>query len=118
MRASRRLAMLQGWRMFSRGIRRRIGRPRNIAPDQLLYGCNALALDWGDQGYGCAGASGAAGAADAVDVIVGMMRDIEIEDVAHRRDIKATRRHVGCDQQSNFLLPELLEGRGPRRLIH
>src|SRR6516162_5998439 len=42
--------------------------------------------------------SRAAGAADAMNVIVGMMRDVKIEDVAYLRNIKAARCDVGSDQ--------------------
>ena len=44
-------------------------------------------------------AAGAAGAADAVDVVLGVGRHVEVEDVAHRRDIEAARRDVAGDQE-------------------
>src|SRR3979490_2120625 len=65
-----------------------------------------------------AGASGAAGAADAVDIVIGMMRNVEIEDVAHGRNIEAAGGDVGSDEEGNFTLAELGEGGGARRLVH
>ena len=63
-------------------------------------------------------AAGAAGAADAVDVIVGMMRHVEIEDVADGGNIEAAGGDVGSDQQRNLALAELIQRRGAGRLIH
>jgi hypothetical protein len=65
-----------------------------------------------------AGASGAAGTADAVNVVVGMMGNVEIEDVADGRDIEAAGRDVGGDQQRDFALAELVECGGAGGLIH
>ena len=53
-----------------------------------------------------------------MDVIVGMMRDVEIEDVADRRNIETARGDVGGDQQGHFVLAELLERRRARGLVH
>ena len=61
---------------------------------------------------------GAAGAADAVHVIVRMMRHVEIEHVAHGRDVEPARRDVGGDQQLDLAAAELLERGGARRLVH
>src|SRR5580704_7565591 len=72
----------------------------------------------GDDGDGGAVSPGAAGAADAVHVVVGMDRHVEIIDVADVGNIEAARGDVGGDQQRNFVLAELLERRGARRLVH
>ena len=56
--------------------------------------------------------------ADPVDIIVGMMRDVEIEDVTDLGDIEAARRDVGCDQERQFAFAELIERRHARGLIH
>ena len=42
--------------------------------------------------------AGAPGAANAVDVILGMDRHIEVEHMAHFRNVEAARGHVGSDQ--------------------
>ncbi len=55
-------------------------------------------IERGDDGDRGAGAAGAAGAADAMNVIVGMMRDVEIEDMADGGNIEAASRDVGRDQ--------------------
>ena len=52
-----------------------------------------------------------------MDVIIGMMRDVEIEDVADRRDIEAARGNVGGDKQSDFILAELLQRRRAGGLV-
>ena len=72
--------------------------PGDGLADQLLDRVDRLAVDGRDDGDGGAAQAGAAGAADAVDVIVGVMRHVEIEDVAHRRDVEAARGDVGGDQ--------------------
>ena len=75
-------------------------------------------IERGDHGDRGAGAAGAAGAADPMNVIVGMMRYVEIEDVTGGGNVEAARGDVGCNQQRNFALAELIECRGTRRLIH
>ncbi len=59
-----------------------------------------------------------ASAADAVDVVVGMMGNVEIEDVADGGNIEAAGCDVGGDQQRNFALAELIKRRRAGRLIH
>src|SRR5260221_172912 len=49
------------------------------------------------------------GAADAMNVIVGMMRYVEIKDVAGCGNIEAAGGDVGSDQQRNFALAELIQ---------
>ena len=65
-----------------------------------------------------AGTAGAPGAADTVHVVVGMMRNIEIEDVADGGNIETARGDVGGHQQRDFTLAELIKGCGARRLVH
>ena len=62
--------------------------------------------------------AGAAGAADAVDVVVGVMRHVEIEDVAHFRNVEPAGGDIGRDQQLGLALAEGLERGGARRLVH
>ena len=90
----------------------------NGLSDQLFDRDDRFLIERGDDGDRGAGAPGAAGAADAMDVVVGMMRDVEIEDVADRGNVETAGGDVGCDQQRNFALAELIERRGARRLIH
>ena len=73
--------------------RDRSGRSASRSPSTAL---RSIGRDDRDGG---AAQAGAAGAADAVDVIVGMVRHVEIEDVADGRDVEAARGDVGGDQQ-------------------
>jgi hypothetical protein len=52
-----------------------------------------------------------------VDVVLGVRRHVEIEDVAHRRDVEAARRHVAGDQQRACCL-ETVERLHARSLVH
>jgi hypothetical protein len=97
---------------------RRRTHPRNGLADQLFDRRDAFRLGRGNDSDGGARPSRAAGAADAMDVIVGMMRDVEVEDVAHRWNVEPARRDIGSHQQSHFVPAELIERGGARRLIH
>ena len=90
----------------------------NGLPDQLFDRDHRFLIERGDDRDRGAGAAGAAGAADAMDVVVGMMRDVEIEDVADGGNVEAAGGDVGGDQQRNLTLAELIERCGARRLIH
>src|SRR6185437_14878047 len=91
---------------------------RNGLTGQLFDRNHRFLVERGDDGDRRAGASGAAGAADTVDVVIGVMRDVEIEDVAGRGNIEATGGDVGGDQQRNFALAELIQRLRTGRLIH
>src|SRR5258708_35156282 len=80
----------------------------NGLPDQLFDRDNGFVIERGDDGDRGAGAAGAAGAADAMDVIVGMMRYIEVEDMADGGNIEATGCDVGGDQERNLAFAELI----------
>ena len=90
----------------------------NVLAGQSFDRGDRLGVERGDHRDRGAGPPGAAGTADAMHVVVGMMRHIEIEDVAHDRDIEAAGRDVGSNQQRNLALAELIQRRGTRRLIH
>src|SRR6185312_5407333 len=84
---------LAGMLGFGGGFLRRFGHfrralgPRNAAADQPLDGGDSLVvIARRDDGDGDAALAGAAGTADAMDVIIGMVRYVEIEDVADVRD--------------------------------
>src|SRR5690606_23529543 len=72
---------------------------RNVLVDQLRDRIDILGLGRRGEGDGNAGAAGATGAADAVDIVLGMGRHVEVEDVAHRRNVEAAGGDVGSDQQ-------------------
>src|SRR5262245_60095817 len=100
------------------GWLRCLAHPRDALPDQLLDRRDALALGGCNDGDCGPAAAGAAGAADTLDGIVGMGRDVEIEDVADRGNVEAARGHVGGDQQRDFVPAKLIERRRARRLVH
>ena len=102
------------FRRFRRGDPRFTAHPGNALTDQLLDRGDALRVRRGDHGNGSPGSSGAPGAADAMNVVVGMMRDVEIEDVTDRRNVEAARGDVGSHQQCHFVLAKLVE-RGSAR---
>ena len=86
--------------------------------DQLLDGLDGLLVRRRHQRDRGAGASGAAGAADAVDVVVGVMGNVEIEDVAHRGNIEAAGGDVGGDEQRQLALAELVQRGEAGGLFH
>ena len=51
-------------------------------------------------------------------VVVGMMRHVEIEDVADGGNVEAAGGDVGGDQQRNLALAELIQSCGACRLVH
>ena len=65
-----------------------------------------------------AAASGTRRASDAVYVIIGMMWNVKIEDVAHVGNIKPARGNVGGNQQWALAASELGKGCRARRLVH
>src|SRR5690606_36849170 len=54
-------------------------------------------------------AAGPARAADPVHVVLGMGGDVEVEDVAYRRDVEAARGHVGRDEEAKRAVAEAVE---------
>src|SRR5687767_7665428 len=54
---------------------------RQPAADGALDGAQAFALGLGDEGEGVAGRCHPGGAADAVDVVVGLVRNVEVDHV-------------------------------------
>src|SRR5215831_10871905 len=81
---------------------RPIVHPRDGLADQLLDRRDVSAIGGRHDGDGGAAASRAPRAADAMDVIVGVVRDVEVEDVADRGNVEAARGHVRGNQQRDF----------------
>src|SRR5262249_33121406 len=106
------------FRTLLRGRVRLFAHPGDGLADQLLGRRDASAVGGRDDGDGGAAASGASGAADAMDVIVGMVRDVEVEDVADGGNVEAARGDVGGNQQRDFVPAELIERGHARRLVH
>src|SRR5690606_2357691 len=63
--------------------------PWNRLARQRLDGSECLLVTGSDDGCRIARTAGAARAADAVHVILGVVRHVEVEDVAHSRNIEA-----------------------------
>src|SRR5881394_3051874 len=96
---------------------RSFGPTKGLASE--LFDCrDSLAVGRRHDGNRSPGTAGAAGAADAMHVIVGMMRHIEIEHVADRRNVEAASCDVRRDEQLYLAAPELVERCGARRLVH
>src|SRR5215831_14576250 len=101
-----------GPRFFRTLLRRRVrllAHPGDGLADQLLDRRDVSSIGRRDDGDGGAAASRAAGAADAMYVVVGVMRNVEVEDVADGGNVEAARGDVGCNQQRDFVLAELIE---------
>ena len=81
---------------------------RNPLSDQLFNRRDRFVVERCDDGQRGAGAACTAGAADAVNVVVGMMRDVEIEDVADGGNIEAAGGNIGGDQKRNVAFTELV----------
>src|SRR5438094_301886 len=73
--------------------------PWDVLANQPFDRGHRLVIGWGDDGDRCPSETGAAGAADPVNVVIGMMRHVEIDDVAYGGDVEPARRNVGGDQQ-------------------
>src|SRR2546428_3667981 len=106
------------FRILLRGRVRLFAHPRNGLPDQLLDCPDASGVGGRNDGDRGAAASGAPGAADAMHIVVGVMRDVEVEDVADGGNVEAACGHVGGNQQRDFVLAELIERGRARRLVH
>ncbi len=91
---------------------------RNSLADQLFDRGDRFVIERCDDGDRGAGTAGTPRSADAMHVIIGMMRHIEIENVADRGNIKAAGGDIGSNQQRDFTFAELIERRGSGRLIH
>ena len=99
-------------------LNRRTAGPRYGLADQLFDRNYRLLVARRHDGDRCAAASRATGAADAMHVIVGVVRDVEIEDVADIRYIKASRRDVGGYEQRHLVLAKLFQCRRASLLVH
>ncbi|MEA2976150.1 MAG: hypothetical protein QOF19_1670 [Alphaproteobacteria bacterium] len=90
----------------------RLAHPRDGLACEFLDCYDGLLIDGSNDSDRRSTFTGTAGASDAVDVIVGMMRDIEVKDVADFGNIESARSHIGCNQQLGLTVTELIERRG------
>src|SRR6266851_9358728 len=91
-----------------------LAHPRNGLADQFFNSRDAFLLGRRNHADGGTRPSRAPGAADTMDVIIGMMRDVEVEDVTDRRNVESACRDIGGDQKCHFVLAELIERRCSR----
>src|SRR5262249_42900799 len=89
----------------------------NGLSDQLLDRRNVLLVAMRYQHESVPRAPSASGPADAVNVIVGLERNVEIEDVAHGRNIESARGNVACDEQGDLAPAECVQRAHPDRLV-
>ena len=82
---------------------------RNPDADRLLDLGQTFVLFRAHQRDRRAGGAGAAGAADAVHVVVGRVRQVEVDDVRQLLDVEAARRDVGRDQHADLARLEVVE---------
>src|SRR5262249_41751962 len=73
--------------------------PGDSLAGEALDGVDGLAVNWCDDGDGSACAAGAAGTADAMNVVIRMMRDVKIQNVADFGDIETASCDIRGDQQ-------------------
>jgi len=100
---------------FGRG---RFVHPWDRLTDQAFDSANGLVVDRRDNRDGGTASAGSARTTDAMNIVIRVMRDVEIEDVAHFRDVEATRRNVRCDEQFRFAAAKPVKSRHSCRLIH
>src|SRR6202030_3806057 len=111
------LALAGGRSLRPRGFQAAFGH-RNALSNQSFDRAHRFLIERGHNGNRGTGAAGPPGASDPVDIIVGVMGNIEIEDVADGGNIEATRGDVGGDQERNFAFAELIKRARARGLIH
>src|SRR5262249_18655655 len=98
------------------GSERMVGDDRDALLDQPLDVAQIGALLAGAEGDGNAARPGTRGAADAVDIALGLVRQLEIDDMAHAVDIDAARRDIGRDEDARLSGTEIVESPLPRAL--
>jgi hypothetical protein len=84
-------------------------RTGNRLSNQLFDGKDRFLVGGADNRNRSPETSGAARAADAVDVVIRMVGDVEIEDMADFGNVEATGGDIGCHQQGQLALAELIE---------
>ena len=109
------VAAALGWRRRSgRRVVEALGAfADNAASDEALERAERAVVLGGDEADRVADRVGAAGAADAVDVILGVHREIVIDDMGDAVHVDAARGDVGGDQDAHRAGLEILERAEP-----
>jgi len=92
--------------------------PRDFVAGHLFNGCQILAVFCCGDGKGMTLASGPAGSTNTVYVIFGMDWHIEVDNMAHVRDIQAAGGDIRTNKKGDFAGFEFSQRLGPRRLGH
>ncbi len=100
--------LILGWR-GTPAISDRRSEPVNGQARELLYGSQRAIVGRRDHHQSGTCAPGATGTADAMNVVLGVMRDVKIEDVAHVRNIEATGGHIAGNKQLHLVGAEAVQ---------
>ena len=77
-----------------------------LGPRRGLDVAKQAVLAWLDERDRHAVAARSAGPSDAVDILIGVRRDVVVDDVTHVIDVQATGGHIGCDKDIERPIPE------------
>ena len=81
--------------------------------DEAFEGFESIPVVGRDETDGHPVQVGPTGAPDSVNVILGVRREVKINDVRNPVDVDSTGRDVGGDQDPNLSVLEILQGPGP-----
>src|SRR5713101_3022624 len=99
-------------------LNHRIAGPWYGLADEFFYRNHRFLIAGRHDGNRCAASSRATRTADAMYVIVGVVRDIEIEDMTDIGNIEAPRCYVGGHKQRHFVFAKLLQCGRAGLLVH
>ena len=97
---------------------RPLSQPWNFLAGQALDRADGFTVCWRNDGDCGAAPSRAPCAAYTVNVVVRMMRHVEVEDMAHFRNIQPAGSNIGSDEQLGLSFAKAIERRHSRGLIH
>jgi hypothetical protein len=90
---------------------------RELEPDELLDRVKALDVVLACERDRLALRAGSGGPADAVHVVLGVERQVEVDDVGHPLDVEPARGDVGRDEEREAAFAEVLEDAEPLPLL-
>ena len=64
-------------------------------------------ISGGDQCKGFSAVFRSGGTSDTMDVVLGVMRDVIIDDKRHIGDVDTSRDHIGSDEDRHLTIPEI-----------
>jgi hypothetical protein len=83
---------------------------RQVTLEEPIDRLEVVLFLWRDERDGLAGRTGTAGPSDAVDVVVGRVRQLEVDDDGQRVDVQAARGHICGDQDADRAALEVRQG--------